>query len=50
MKVIKQEFDTDIEIREFNKLMEMHQDGVYVTCDKQGAEQIIDVLKEFIDA
>lgn len=49
MKVIEQDFDTEIEVREFNKLLELHQDGVYVTCDKQGAKQLIEISKEFVD-
>lgn len=49
MRVIEQEFDTPIEVREFNKLTELQQDGVFITCDKQGAKQLIEVLKELIE-
>lgn len=49
MKVIEQDFDTPIEVREFNKLLELQQDGIYITCDKQGAAELIKVLQEWID-
>lgn len=49
MKIIKQEFDTPIEAREFNKLIELSQDGVFITCDKVGAEKLIEVLEDFIN-
>ena len=49
MKTIEQYFDTPIEVRKLNKLLELQQDGVYITCDKQGAKQLIEVLKEFIN-
>lgn len=49
MKIIKQDFDTEIEVRNINELLELNQDGVYVTCDTGGAKQLIEILKEFIN-
>lgn len=49
MKTIDQDFDTPIEVREFNKLLELHQDGVFITCDKKGAAELIKVLQEWVD-
>lgn len=49
MKTIEQSEDTEIEVREFNDYMlELQQDGVYITCDKSGAKQLIEVLKEWV--
>lgn len=49
MKIIKQDFDTEIEVRNVNELLELNQDGVYITCDEGGAKQLIEVLKEYAD-
>lgn len=49
MKTIEQDFDTPIEVREFNKLLELQQDGVYITCDTKGAAELIKVLQEWVN-
>ena len=49
MKTIEQDFDTPIEVRGFNKLLELQQDGVYITCDTKGAAELIKVLQEWVD-
>lgn len=50
MKLIKQNEDTDIEVRKFNDYtLELQQDGVYITFDKSGALQLIEILKEFVN-
>ena len=49
MRTIEQEFDTPIDVREFNKLLELQQDGVYITCDTKGAKQLIEVLRQWIE-
>lgn len=49
MRMIKQDFDTEIEVRKFKEFLELGQDGVYITCDKSGAKQLIEVLKEYIN-
>lgn len=51
MKLIKQSEDTEIEVREFNDYtLELQQDGVYITCDKQGAKQLIEVLMQWVES
>nr|DAF69065.1 MAG TPA: hypothetical protein [Caudoviricetes sp.] len=50
MIVINQKEDTEIEVREFNDYtLELQQDGVYITCDKTGAKQLIEVLEDWIN-
>lgn len=48
MKLIDQDLDTGLEVRKYDKLLELHQDGVYITCDHKGAKQLIEILKEFV--
>lgn len=47
--IIEQEYDTEIEVEKYGKSLALHQDGVFITVQSDGAKELIKVLQELVD-